>query len=64
MWAELYPILIYSAEYTRISLSAGNQIRVLRDPIRQPIIIEYYVTRELSACVEVPSRFSARVGSL
>ena len=28
-----------------------NQIRVLRHPSRQPIRIEYYVTRELSAVV-------------
>ena len=30
---------------------------------RQPIRIEYYVTRELSAQVEIPSRLSARLGS-
>ena len=31
---------------------------------RQPIRIHYYVTRELSATVEDPSRLSARLGSL
>ena len=31
---------------------------------RQPIRIEYYVTREISARVEVPSRLSTRLGSL
>ena len=44
--------------------SAANQIRVLRNTSRQPIRIRYYVTRELSARVEVPSRLSDRVGSL
>ena len=43
---------------------AANQIRVLRHPSRQPIRIEYYVTRELSATVEAPSRLSARLGWL
>ena len=43
---------------------ATNQIRVLRHSSRQPIRIEYYVTRELSARVENPSRLSARIGSL
>ena len=32
--------------------SAANQIRVLRHPSCQPIRLEYYVTRELSARVE------------
>ena len=49
-------------------LSATNQNRVLRNPSRQPIRIEHYVTRvvtwELSARPEDPSRLSARVGSL
>ena len=45
-------------------LSATNQNRVLRNPSRQPIKIEHYVTRELSARPEDPSRLSARVGSL
>ena len=45
-------------------LSAANQNRVLRHPSRQPIRIEHYVNRELSARVEVPSRLSAPVGSL
>ena len=44
--------------------SAANQIRVLHHPNRQPIRIEYYVTRELSAWVEDPSRLSARVDSV
>ena len=37
-------------------LSAANQNRALRHPRRQPIRIEYYVTRELPARVEDPSR--------
>ena len=44
--------------------SAANQIRVLGNTSRQPIRIEYYVTRELSATVEDPSRLSVRLGSL
>ena len=44
--------------------SSANQNRLLRHPSRQPIRIEYYATRELSARVEVPSRLSARVGLL
>ena len=44
--------------------SSANQNWVLRHPSRQPIRIEVYVTRELSASVEVPSGLSARVGSL
>ena len=44
--------------------SAANQNQLLRLPSRQPIRNEYYVTRELSDRVEVPSRLSARVGSL
>ena len=44
--------------------SAANQLRVLRHPSRQPIRIDYYVTREFSAKVGIPSRFPARVGSL
>ena len=44
--------------------SAASKIRVLRHLSGQPIRIEYYVTRELSARVEVPSRFSAPVGAL
>ena len=46
------------------STSSAYQNRVLRHPSRQAIRIEYYVTRELSARVEVPSRLSARLGSL
>ena len=46
------------------STSSANQNRVLRHPTRQPIRIENYVTRELSARVEHPSRLWARVGSL
>ena len=45
--------------YLNTSQSAANQIRVSRHPSRQPIRIEYYVTRELSAMVEGPSRLSA-----
>ena len=49
-------------------LSAANQNRVLRHPSRQPIRIEYYVTRvvirQLLARPEVPFRLSARVGLL
>ena len=60
-------------------LSSANQNRarktlILRQPmaiehektfqLRQLIRMEDYVTRELSARVEVPSRLSARVGSL
>ena len=45
-------------------LSAANQNRVLRHPSGQPIRIEHYVTRDVSARVEVPFRLSARVGSL
>ena len=44
--------------------SSANQNRVLRNPSRQPIRIEHYVTRELSARGEDPSRLSARVGPL
>ena len=44
--------------------SSTNQNQVLCHPSRQPIKIEYYVTQELSARVEVPSWLSARVGSL
>ena len=64
--AALYPILIHSQSipYLNTLQSAANQIRVLRNTSRQQIRIEYYVTRELSARVEVPSRLSARVGSL
>ena len=50
--------------YLKSLQSAVNQIRVLRNPSRQPIRIEYYVTRELSVTVEEPSRLSARVSSL
>ena len=53
------------------STSSANQNLVLRHPSRQPIRIEhyvtrvvYYVTRDLPARVEDPSRLSARVGSL
>ena len=46
------------------SISSANQNRVLRHPGRQPIRREYYVTRELSAWLEVLFRLSARVGSL
>ena len=46
------------------STSSANQNRVFRHPSRQPIRIEFYVTRELSAQVEVPSRLSVRIGSL
>ena len=57
-----------SANHTRArknpATSSANQNRVLRQPSRQPIRLEYYATRELSARVEVPSRLSARVGSL
>ena len=38
--------------------SAANQIRVLHHPSRQPIRIEYYVTQDLSARVEDPSRLA------
>ena len=64
--AELYPILIHSQSipYLNTLQSAASQIRVLRNTSRQQIRIEYYVKRELSARVEVPSRLSARVGSL
>ena len=44
--------------------SAANQIRLLRNTSRQPIRIEYYVTRELSATGEDPSRLSDRLRSL
>ena len=44
--------------------SSANQNRVLRQPSRQPIRIEYYVTRELSARLEDPSRLLAWAGSL
>ena len=65
-WPELYPILIHWPELYPINtlLSAPNQTRVLRHPSRQPIRIEYYVTRGLSTRLEVPSRLSARFGSL
>ena len=46
------------------STSSANQNRVLRHPSRQPIRIEYYVTRELSARLEDPFRLSASLGSL
>ena len=55
---------VVSQDHTR--LSATNQKRVLRNPSRQPIRIEHpschYVTRELSARPEDPSRLSVRVG--
>ena len=38
--------------------SAANQNRVLSHPSRQPIRIEHYVTRELSARVGDPSRLA------
>ena len=38
--------------------SAVNQIRVLRHASLQPIRIEFYVTQELSARVEDPSRLA------
>ena len=44
--------------------SSAYHNRVSRHPSRQPIRIECYVSRELSARVEVPSRLSARLGSL
>ena len=44
--------------------SASNQNRLLRHPSCQPFIIEHYVTPELSARVEVPSRLSVRDDSL
>ena len=56
------PIRIEHEKYP--STSSANQSRVLRQPSRQPIRIEYYVTRELSATVEDPSRLSVRLGSL
>ena len=43
--------------------SSVNENQVLRHPSRQQIGIEYYVTRELSASVEDPSRLElARYG--
>ena len=64
-WTELYPILIQcrTIPYLNTLQSAANQIRVLRHANRQPIRIEHYVTRELSARPEVPSRLSTRLGS-
>ena len=56
--------LIRTIPYLNTLQPAANQVRVFLHPSRQPIRIEYYVTRELSARVEVPSRLSARVGSL
>ena len=53
-----------SIPYLNTLQSAANQIRELRKPSRQPIKIDYYVIRELSATVEVPSRLSAPLGSL
>ena len=50
--------------YLNTLQSTANQLRVLRHPSRQPIRIEYYVTRELSARVEDLTRLSAQVGSL
>ena len=44
--------------------SAANQIRVLRQPSRQPIRIEYYVTRELPGGFENPPRLPAPLGAL
>ena len=46
------------------STSSANQSGVLRYPSRQPITIEYYVTRKVAARMEVPSRLWARIGSL
>ena len=43
---------------------AANQIRVLRHPSRQPVMIQYYVTRKLSARVEDASLLSALLGSI
>ena len=56
--------LTRTTPYLNTLPSVAKQIRVLRNPSRHPIRIESYVTRELSARVEVPSRLSARVGSL
>ena len=46
------------------STSSANQTRLLRLMRRQTIRIDYYVTRELSARLEVTSQLSARVGSV
>ena len=46
--------------YLNTLQSAANQIQVVRHSSCQPIRIEYYVTRELSAMVEDPSQLSAR----
>ena len=62
--ARKTPILRQPIRIESPSTSSPNQNRILRNPSRQPIRIEYYVTRELSARLEVPSRLSARVGSL
>ena len=50
-------------------LSAANQIRALKTSSanqnrRQPIGVECYLTRELSARLEDPTRFSAPLSSL
>ena len=55
--------IFYYIEPTGL-VSAANQNRVLRHQSRQPVRMEYYVTRELSATIEDPSRLSARVGLL
>ena len=74
--AELYPILIHCralpylntlANYTlsyNIVVGSRQPIKLEHQKLRQPIRIEYYVTGELSATMEVPSGLSARVSSL
>ena len=89
-----HSLSLYIAKHTQLvpktqELSAANQNRVLRQPIRTPFNFvsqaklsitslqssanqsrplrhpsRHYVTRELSARPEDPSRLSARVGSL
>ena len=59
-----YPNHCRTIPYLNTLPSAANQIRVLRNPRRQPIRIEYYLIRELSIRPEDPSGLSVRVGSL
>ena len=62
--AELYSILLHCRWLSAVNqirapkTSSANQNRAKRDSSFQPIRIEYFVTRQLSARVEVPSRLA------
>ena len=62
--AELYSILLHCRWLSAVNqirapkTSSANQNGAIRYSSLQPIRIEYYVTRQLSARVEVPSRLA------